>query len=134
MKKISLLLATTMQFFVWSQEWVGIYKDSSISIQYAKITYESVSDGINHERLIFNYENLTNQDKTFEISRKVAYDGIALPQTNERKYAITIPAFSIKSYSEIEERNKLYYIFVADNKGTIKKRMSGFEIVNVELK
>lgn len=134
MKILTILLATTMQFYAWSQGWVESYKDNSVSIEYSKITHLSQSDGINHERFIFKYSNLTNEELSIEFDRKIAYNGVELSSSPERKYSITIPANSILEYSDDEKFNKLCYIFVSDNKGTIKSRLSGFEITNIEIK
>ena len=134
MKTLIILLATTVQFCAWSQDWVESYKDDTFSIEYSKITHESPSDGINHERLIFKYSNLTNEDLSIDFVRRIAYDGVELSNSSERKYSINIPANSILGYSENEKYNKLYYIFVSDNKKTIKKRLSGFEFINIEIK
>lgn len=134
MKILSILLATTLQFGAWSQDWMESYKDASISIEYSKITYDSPSDGINHERLIFKYENFTNQEVTIDFSRKVAYDGVELSNSQERTFSIVLPANSTLKYSDEVTHNKLYYVFVSDNKGTIKKKLSGFEILNIEIK
>lgn len=134
MKILSILLATTLQFIAWSQDWMESYKDASILIEYSKITYDSPSHGINHERLIFRYTNLTSDELSFDFDRKIAYDGIELSNSQERKFSIVIPANSIMEYSDDVKHNKLYYVFISDNKGTIKRKLSGFEFTNIEIK
>lgn len=123
-----------MQYVAFSQDWNETYRDESILIEFSKITYLNPSDGINHERLVFKYTNLTSADLTISFDRKIAYDGVELPLSDERKFNVLIPSNSSVSYSEKEKYNKLFYLFVADNKGTIKRRLSNFEIINIEKK
>lgn len=123
-----------MQSIAFSQEWNEAYRDESILIEYSKITYENSSDGINHDRLIFRYTNLINNDLAISFERKIAYDGVELSLSDERRFNILIPSNSSLAYSEEEKYNKLYYLFVSDNKGTIKRRLSNFEIINIEKK
>jgi len=134
MKILSILLATALQFGAWSQDWMESYKDASLSIEHSKITYESPSDGLNHERLIFRYINLTSSELSINFDRKIAYDGVELSSSPERNFSIFIPANSILSYTDEEKHNKLFYVFLSDNKGTIKKKLSGFEFLNIEIK
>jgi len=134
MKKLSILLALIMQTVAFSQDWVESYKDQSVSIEFSKITYESPSDGINHERLIFRYTNLTAENFTLSFDRKIAYNGVELPLSDERAFALSIPANTYVEYTEAEKNNKLFYLFVSDNKGTITKKLSDFKFINIETK
>lgn len=134
MKILSILLAITVQFCAWSQDWVESYNDQSVSIEFSKITYESPYDGINHERLIFKYTNLTSENLTLSFDRKIAYDGVELPLSDERAFTLALPANTSVEYTEAEKHNKLFYLFVSDNKGTIKKKLSDFNFINIETK
>ena len=134
MKILSLLLVSMMQLVAFSQNWTESYKDESVQIEHSKITYESQSDGINHERLVFKYVNLTDNDLTLKFDRVIAYDGVELSSSAERTFSIALPAKSSIVYSEEEKYNKLFYLFVSDNKGTIKRRLSDFKIINIETK
>lgn len=134
MKKLSLLLVLMMQMVAFSQDWTESYKDHSVLVEYSKITFDSPSDGVNHERLIFRYTNLTSEALNLRFDRKIAYDGIDLLLSDERVFSLSLPAKSTLSYSEQEKYNKLFYLFVSDNKGTIKKRLSDFSIINIETK
>ena len=134
MKILSILLVLMMQTIAFSQDWNETYRDESILIEFSNLNYENLSDGINHERLIFRYTNLTNSDLTISFDRKIAYDGVELPLSDERRFSISIPSNSSLAFSEEEKYNKLFYLFVSDNKGTIKRRLSNFEIINIEKK
>lgn len=123
-----------MHSIAFSQEWNESYRDAFVLIEFSKINYVNESDGINHERLIFKYTNLTDDDLSISFDRKIAYDGVELPLSDERKFSIYLPSNSSITYSEKEKYNKLFYIFVSDNKGTIKRRLSNFEIINIEIK
>ena len=125
MKILSILLAITLQFSAWSQDWMESYKDASCLIEYSKITYEDPSYGMNHERLVFRYVNLTSQEITIDFDRKIAYDGVDLSNSQERTFTIVIPGNSTMEYSDEVKNNKLYYVFISDNKGTIKRKLQG---------
>jgi hypothetical protein len=132
MKILFILFALAMQTAAWSQNWIDSYNDASISIKVSKIDYESVSDGIHHERIIFSYSNHTDQVLHLTFDRKIAYNLEELPQSPERSFELVIPANSTLSYGEENKYDKTYYVFSKDLKGTIKKQLSGFEIINVE--
>ncbi len=132
MKTLFLLLATFMQTIAWSQNWIDSYNDASISIKHSKIDYENTSDGIHHERVIFSYTNHTDQDLILSFERKIAYNLEELPSSPERSFELVIPANSTLSYNSDNQRDKAYYIFSNDLKGTIKKQLSGFELINIE--
>lgn len=134
MKTLSVLLVSMMQMVAFSQEWIESYKDESISIEFSKTIFESPSDGINHERFIFRYTNFTNQNLNLKFNRKVVYDGIELPASDERSFEVNLPAKSTTSYTEQEKYNKVFYLFVSDINGIIKKKLTDFEIINIETK
>ena len=121
-----------MQMSAFSQDWIESFKDESVSIEISKITHESPSDGISHERLIFKYVNLTENNLEINYSRKVAYDGQDLPNSQEREFQITVPSHGFIEYDDSKNHNKLFYQFISDNKGTISKKLTGFEITNIE--
>ena len=134
MKTLLILLATTMQTVAWSQNWVDSYNDESITIKHTKIDYESTSDGIHHERIVFSYSNHTNQDIQLSFDRKMAYNQEELPNSPERSFEVIIPANSTIAFGDDNKYDKTYYIFSKDLKGTIKRQLSSFELINVEYK
>lgn len=132
MKTLLILLVTVVQTIAWSQNWIDSYTDESITVKHSKIDYESTSDGIHHERVIFSYTNHTDQDLRLSFERKISYNLEELSYSPERSFELVIPANSTISYSDDNQRNKIYYIFSNDLKGTIKKQLSGFELINIE--
>ena len=132
MKILFILLASAMQTVAWSQNWIDSYNDESVSIQYTKINYESVSDGIHHERIIFKYVNHTDEDIQLSFDRKVSYNLAKLSDSPERTFEVLIPANTTMTYGDDKKYDKTYYIFSSDHKGTIKQKLSGFEVINVE--
>lgn len=133
MKIITTLCAVFLHVFLFSQEWTTFKSDENFSIEYSKFDYESKSDGINHQRIVFQYKNLTNSDLMLTFNRSVSYEknGSLAPQ--EKTYSIKIPANSIISYNEDNSRNKAFYIFSKDLKGTIKRSLVNFEITNIQI-
>lgn len=134
MKRLLLLIAVLFHISAWSQDWMESYSDQNISIEYTKVDYIKPSDGIEHSRIIFRYINKTNDAVTVAFGRKVSYDLMEMDDSPEREYQVTIPANSALEYGPEHAYDKTFYLFNNDKKGTIKKRLSGFEIVKVELK
>ncbi len=134
MKILFLLLASAMQTVAWSQNWIDSYSDESVSIQHTKINYVSASDGIHHERIIFKYVNRTDEDIQLSFDRKVSYNLEELAESPERTFEVLIPANTTMTYGDDKKHDKTFYIFSADMKGTIKQKLSGFEVINVEYK
>ena len=132
MKIITTLFAIILHCFCFSQEWSSIQKNESISIDFSKVTFDSSSDGIKHERIIFQYTNLTNSDLTISFQRSVSYDESKELKLQEKTYKLTIPANSSISYNDENANDKTFYIFAKDTKGTIKQSLSNFEIVNIQ--
>lgn len=133
MKIITTLCAVFLHIFLFSQEWSTYKSDEKISIEYSKIDFKSKSDGINHQRIIFQYKNLTSSDLTLTFNRSVSYEqsGDLTPQ--EKTYTITIPANGSISYNEDRSKDKAFYIFSKDLKGTIKRSLTNFEITNIQI-
>lgn len=134
MKKLLLLLVATIHLSAFSQDWMESYGDENILIEYSNFDYTSPSDGIEHTRIIFRYTNRTNEVIDLNFSRKLSYDLQPLEDSPERVIEVNIPANSMVEYDIIKANDKTFYIFSKDKKGTIKKRLTSFEIVNVEIK
>jgi len=131
MKIITTLIVILLHCFVFSQEWTTLQSDEKLSINFSKINYESKSDGINHERIVFQYQNLTNSDLTVTFQRSVSYG--ADQSLQEKTYQITIPANGSIEYNESNAKDKTFYVFAKDLKGTIKRSLSNFEFTNIQI-
>lgn len=132
MKIITTLFAILLHSIIYSQEWSNIQKNETISIDFSKVTYESPSDGLKHQRIVFKYTNLTNSDLKVSFQRSVSYDESKALKLQEKTYELTIPANSSFSYNNENANDKTFYIFAKDIKGTIKQSLSNFEIVNIQ--
>jgi len=121
-----------MSFFSFSQEWMQSYSDENVLIEYTKFDYNSPADGIEHTRVIFRYTNKTDTVIDLSVSRRVSYDLQAMEDSPERVFKISIPPYAIVEYDVTKVNDKSFYLFSKDKKGTIKKRLTGFEIVKVE--
>lgn len=133
MKIITTLCAVFLHIFLFSQEWSTFKSDENFSIEYSKVDFESKSDGINHQRIIFQYKNLTNSDFTLTFNRSVSYGQIGNLTPQEKAYTVTIPASSSVGYNDNNSTDKTYYIFSKDLKGTIKRSLVDFEITNIQI-
>lgn len=133
MKIITTLCATLLYCISFSQEWSNLQVDENIKIDFSKIVHESTSDGIKHERIIFQYTNLTNSDLTISFDRSVSYDASKALKLQEKTYDVTIPAGSTLSYNNKNNTDKAFYVFSKDLKGTIKRSLTNFEINNIQI-
>lgn len=134
MKLLKTVFAFTLLSVTWqvnAQNWKSYYEDSQILIEIGQIDHDSPSDGIKHERLVFKYTNKTDQEITLSFQRKLAYNGQQLAEARDRSYSLLIEPKSSRSYEE-NNRDKAFYIFYRDLKGTIKKVLSNYELSNIK--
>ncbi|MFA5574840.1 MAG: hypothetical protein WC994_07280 [Brumimicrobium sp.] len=90
-------------------------------------------DDINHQRIIFKYENLTDNEITLHFNRDLTYknaNGINEIRQDE-DFKVTIPANSTVEYQETYFRNKTFYVFKKDNNGYIKSQLLNFDFINI---
>src|SRR5690606_6998530 len=112
----------------FSQEWSNLQSDKAVSIDFAKVSYENSANGINHERIVFKYTNLTNSDLKISFQRSISYDASGALKSQDKTYELTVPANSSVGYNDENMNDKTFYIFSKDLKGTIKRSLTNFEI------
>lgn len=115
----------------FAQEWKVVEANEKLIISSALITYESQKDGISHQRVIFQYKNLTNNALTVTFNQTVSYGDQQIRQ--DKTYSITIPANSNVEYNEENSKNKAFYIFSKDLKGTIQKVLHDFHLNTIKM-
>lgn len=113
------------------KSWAVIEKNEQFSISVTEIEYKNESDGINHQRLVFRYENYTSAPIILNFNREVMYLNQSIRQDPD--FTISIPASSVIEYDESKKYDKTYYIFKKDNNNTIKKSLSDFKIINLRI-
>lgn len=112
--------------------WKIEYQDEQIKIESKTINYESIKDGIKHERVVFKYTNLTNNMINISFNRNLIYNGVCYGcEKNDKKFLIKLNPNETKEFSEIN-KDKTFYIFSKDFKGTIKKTLDSFQLTNIE--
>lgn len=133
MKSIATTIAAlVLCLFCYGQDWTTLKTNETFSIYVAKVDYDSPSDGIRHERVVFRYENHTTEPITLSFQRKVAYAPQAVSQTQEQHFEVFIPAGSSLGYEAETAHDKTFYLFSKDVKGTIKRALIDFELTNLE--
>ena len=133
MKIITTLFAVFLHVFLFSQEWTILKSNEKYSIEYSKIDFENKSDGINHQRIIFQYKNLTNTEIKLTFNRSISYEKSGNLTLQDKTYSITIPANGSISFNDSNSTDKTYYIFSKDLKGTIKRSLTNFDITNIQI-
>jgi hypothetical protein len=131
MKLLITLLIGMGSFVSFGQQWQSIKSDGKIDIQFAVYHHQDVKYGKDHQRIIFKYENSSNEDLTINFDRIIAYDGQELSISPERNFTLTIPAHSELEFSD-ENKSKLFYIFSKDNNGMIKRSLTSFDVINLK--
>lgn len=131
MKIITTLCAILLYCIAYSQEWSNLQSNETFSIDFTKVIYDSSDDGIKHERIVFQYTNLTNSDITLSFQRLVSYDNNGTLNPQERTYQVLIPANSSIRYNDYNLNDKTFYLFSKDLKGAIERSLTNFEIINI---
>jgi hypothetical protein len=113
-------------------DWKVEYKDAQIQIESKIITYESLKDGMKHDRVVFRYTNLSNQNINILFNRNLVYNGVCYGCNKvEKKFSVQLKAKEVKEFSELN-KDKTFYVFAKDLKGTIKKTLDSFQLTNIE--
>lgn len=126
-----LLFLITSSLNGYCQDWKSTETNDIFSISVAEIEHNKPSDGINHQRLIFKYENHTDKTISLSFKREVKYSDQTI--TQEQDFEITIPANSSLQYDKSADYNRLYYLFKKDNDDIIKQSLSDFKIINLRI-
>lgn len=133
MKQLFFVLLTTIfTSFGFSQQlkWKVVTATPSYSISVAEMHYQNRKNDIDHQRLIFKYENKTDAPLELSFRRKVNYNGKTALQ--DRTFDIQLPAHSSKEYAASEKHDKLYFIYKKDNKGFISQTLTNFTIIQIK--
>lgn len=131
--KIYLLLASLFLGYTgYSQEnWTTVEENEHYSVSSKEITYKNESDGINHQRIVFRYENRTSTPILLKFNREVTYDGQV--QLQEQEFSVSLSSASIVEYDESKKYDKTYYLFKRDNNKTISKSLDNFKITHLRI-
>jgi hypothetical protein len=128
---LGFLAASCFSLCSYGQNWKTIESTDQYSLSVAEVEYDSASDGIHHQRIVFKYENYSNTPLELSFNREVQYGEIAT--TQEQTFKVSIPAKAVVEYGDATKYDKTYYIFKKDYKGTIKKELKDFKITNLSV-
>jgi uncharacterized membrane protein len=132
MKTILILTAFSLYSFVGlSQNWKEVKSTDTVKISVKEIHYQNVTNDIDHQRLIFKYENLTSTPIELHFNRELIYNNKKSSQ--EEDFSIQIPANGSLEYNELENNTKSYYIFKKDNNGWIKRILDNYSIIHLKV-
>lgn len=115
----------------FGQDWNILESSTNYTIYFAKINHQSSQDGIDHERIVFSYENHTEAPLVLAFNRVLTYAPDGIPQEAEKLYEVEIPPHSTVGYDQNKPFDKTFYIFSKDNKGTIRKSLMDFKLTNL---
>lgn len=129
----SILLTTflfLLSFSSFSQNWQEVKKNNAVTISVKEIHYQNKTDDIDHQRLVFKYENTTSSPIEIHFNRELTYNGKTL--TQDQDFSINIPANGTVQYDDSKSNDKTYYIFKKDNKGWIKGTLDTYTIIHLK--
>ena len=135
MKTITLLFfAILFASNAKAQEWQTYYEGQGITIQYRPAEIDDAQLGINHKRIVFRYENKTNQEVQLNFSRLITYsDSEIAAKPQEKRYSVSLSANSSIEYNQANSMDKTFYLFAQDKKNTIKRSLINFDIKDVTI-
>lgn len=134
MKALTFLLFTTLfAFSSKAQEWQTYYDEGGIAIQYQLTEINDPQLGIHHARIVFRYENKTNQAVQLSFNRMITYSDSETAKPQEKTFTVSIPANSSIEYNSSNSKDKTFYLFAQDKKNTIKRSLVSFDIKNVTI-
>ncbi|MNJ83966.1 hypothetical protein D3C87_13990 [compost metagenome] len=134
MKSLTFLFfATLFAFSSKAQEWQTYYDEGGIAIQYQLTEIDDPQLGIHHARIVFRYENKTNQAVQLSFNRMITYSDSETAKPQEKTFTVSIPANSSIEYNSSNSKDKTFYLFAQDKKNTIKRSLVSFDIKNVTI-
>ncbi len=111
--------------------WKIEFQNSEIIIESAVVNLTQTKDGISHEIVIFRYTNLSQKNISLSFNRSSYYGNVCYGcNGKESQFKLDLKPSQALEYKE-GEKNKTFYLFSKDLKGTIKKELSKFEITNI---
>ncbi len=132
MKKLTLILCSlAFSYGVFSQQWETVTSNDQITIFQKEINYERNADDIDHQRIIFKYQNHTDSPIQITFTRELNYGGKI--HHGDSGFTLIVPASGTVQYDNSKERNNAYFIFKKDNKGYIKSTLDSFKIINLKV-
>lgn len=131
MKVLFSLLLMLCSNLGFAQEWQSYYSDSNIDIQFAIIDHKTPAHNHSHQRVVFNYVNKTTDELVFNFDRPLAYDGVELAASAERNFTVVLQPSESLGFDPETNKSKTFFIFSKDNNGMIKRKLTSFDITNL---
>ena len=130
--KQSLTFLFTLMLCSWgfSQSWETVTFNDQVSVYAKEIHYQLTADDIDHQIIIFKYENHTSSPVQITFNRDLNYGGQIYHGDNA--FTVTIPANDVVQYDDSKVHDKTFYIYKKDNKGYIKSSLTNFEVTNLK--
>ncbi len=113
-------------------DYTPIFSENNVVLSVAQGTYSESNK--THVRYFLKYENYSNFSVKISFQKELHYgdDCYGCSGGEENKYSLVISANSTLEFNE-ENRSKTFYIFVKDEKGWIKRKLTDFEIKNIKI-
>ncbi len=113
-------------------EYTPIFSENNVVFSIAEGTYTESNK--THVRYFLKYENYSNFSVEISFQKELHYgdDCYGCNEGEENKYSLVIPANSTFEFNE-ENRSKAFYIFVKDENGWIKRKLTDFQIKNIKI-
>ena len=130
--KQSLTFLFTLMLCSWgfSQSWETVSSNEQVSIYAKEVHHQRVADDIDHQIIIFKYENHTSSPVQITFNRDLNYGGHIYYGDNA--FTVSIPANAVVQYDESKAHDNNFFIYKKDNKGYIKESLDNFKVTNLK--
>ena len=113
-------------------EYTPLLTENNVVFSIAEGTYTESSK--KHVRYFLKYENYSNFPVEISFQKELHYgdDCYGCSESDENITSLVIPANSTLEFNE-DNRSKTFYIFVKDEEGWIKRKLTDFQIKNIKI-
>jgi hypothetical protein len=115
----------------YGQNWQPYFENPEVRIEISEYNWKDLKFGKDHERFIFRYTNLTDENIQISFQRRLVFNG-ENEVFQEVEYKIDLAPKEERSYFS-DEQDKTYYLFRKDNHGMIKQVLTDFELRNFKI-
>lgn len=129
-KTLTLLFTLTLCSWGFSQSWETAASNDQVTISSQEIHYQRTADDVDHQRIVFKYENHTSTPIQITYNRELNYGGDIY--NGDGGFTVTVPANGTIQYDDSKAHDSNYFIYKKDNKGYIKRSLNEFKITNLK--
>jgi hypothetical protein len=129
---LAVLLSIAFSSFSQDTKFQTVYESEKVIVSSANYLYSPTGQGINHDRIIFEYTNKSTEPITLVLSFDLDY-GSTSSSGSENSYELVLAPKETKRFNTDENLTKPFYIFHNDRDGFIKAVLLSFNLTVKEI-